>query len=117
MQQQTHHVGSRRRIFIGAVLATMMLDATAALADSYPIAGVDPAQRPAGAPEITEFPKDAAWYQQALTGISEPYPGSLSFLEDEGAWYTPFNRPGMPPPYDIRGWHDPASPGAGELTQ
>ena len=117
MQQQTHHVGSRPRIFVGAVLAVMMLDAAAALADSYPIAGVDPAQRPAGAPVITEFPKDAAWYQQALTGIAEPYPGSLRFLEDQGAWYTPFNRPGMPPPYDIRGWHDRASPSDGDLTQ
>ena len=116
MRQQTHYVGSGPRIFAVAVLAVMMIDAAAALADSSPIAGVDPAQRPAGAPVVTEVPKDAAWYQQALTGISEPYPGSLQFLEDQGAWFTPFNRAGMPP-YDIRGWHDHALSGAGELTQ
>jgi hypothetical protein len=37
--------------------------------------------------------------------VSQPYPASLRFLEDQGNWYTPFNRPGMLPPYDIRGWH------------
>jgi hypothetical protein len=46
-----------------------------------------------------------AWYAQALTGISQPFPYSLRFLEDQGNWYTPFNRPGMPGRYDIRGWH------------
>jgi hypothetical protein len=107
----------RAQVFAVAILAVTMLNATVALAESYPIAGIDPAERPAGAPVITEFQKDAAWNQRALTGISEPYPGSLRFLEDEGAWFTPFNRPGMPPPYDIRAWHDPALPDAGELTQ
>lgn len=116
MQQQFHHAGSRSLILAVALLTVTMLDPAAALADSYPIAGVDPAERPEGAPVITEVQKDAAWYQEALTGISEPYPGSLRFLEDQGAWHTPFNRPGMPP-YDIRGWHDPALPGAGEMTQ
>ena len=72
---------------------------------SFPVAGVMPSQRPAGAPVITQFEKDTAWYTQALHGVSRPYPASLRFLEDQGAWHTPFNRPGMPPPYDIRGWH------------
>ena len=69
------------------------------------IAGVDPSTRPAGAPVVTEYPKDGAWYQRALTGISQPYPSSLRFLEDQGAWFTPFIHPGMTGPYDIRGWH------------
>lgn len=116
MQQQTHQVSLRARVIVGAVLAVMMLDAKAALADSFPIAGIDPSQRPEGAPVVTEVTKNAAWYQQALTGVAEPYPGSLRFLEDQGAWYTPFNRPGMPP-YDIRGWHDRASSSEGDLTQ
>ena len=115
--QQPRPATSKPWIFIAAILVVTTFDTTSALAESFPIAGVDPANRPTGAPAITEVQKDAAWYQQALTGISEPYPGSLRFLEDQGSWFTPFNRPGMPPPYDIRGWHDRTSPDAGELTQ
>ena len=74
-------------------------------AGAYPIAGVRPWERPAGAPVITTFKKSPEWYAHALTGISKPYPASLRFLEDQGAWYTPFNQPGMLPPYDLRGWH------------
>ena len=73
--------------------------------DGYPIAGTAPSQRPLGAPVIQSVEKDAAWYNRALTGISQPYPSSLRFLEDQGNWYTPFDRPGMPGYYDIRGWH------------
>ena len=74
-------------------------------ADSPFIAGIKPDQRPANAPVITEAIKDQAWYAKALTGISQPYPDSLRFLDDQGSWYTPFNRPGMTGRYDIRGWH------------
>lgn len=69
------------------------------------IAGVKPSERPAGAPVITEFVKTPEWYAQALSGVSEPYPASLNFLEDVGGWWTPFAHPGMPGHYDIRGWH------------
>ncbi len=48
---------------------------------------------------------DGDWYREALTGVERPYPYSLKFLEDQGAWYTPFNRPGMTGRYDIRHWH------------
>lgn len=71
----------------------------------YPLGGATPWERPEGAPVTNQYEKGAAWYTQALQGISQPYPPSLRFLEDQGAWHTPFNRPGMPPPYDIRGWH------------
>ncbi len=71
----------------------------------YPIAGLHPDQRPAGAPKITRFEKNKAWYQRALHGVQPPYPASLRFLEDEGAWYTPFIHPGMTGRYDIRRWH------------
>jgi len=74
-------------------------------AQGYPIAGVDPSQRPVGAPVIETVVKPAGWYTTALTGISQPYPQSLRFLEDQGNWYTPFNEPGMAPRYDIRGWY------------
>ena len=70
------------------------------------IAGVKPNQRPAGAPVLKTYPRDAAWYERALHGISEPYPYSLRFLEDQGSWFTPFIHPGMTPPYDIRHWHE-----------
>lgn len=76
-----------------------------ALADDVFIAGVEPSQRPESAPVITELAKDAAWYALALTGISQPYPASLRFLEDQGAWYNPFTHSGMTGPYDIRNWH------------
>ncbi len=71
----------------------------------YPIAGVTPWQRPEGAPTILWLQHDKAWYQEALTGIRPFYPYSLYFLDNQGNWYTPFTRPGMLPPYDIRGWH------------
>jgi len=71
----------------------------------YPVAGITPYQRPANAPVITDFEKNTNWYAEALHGVTRPYPSSLRFLEDQGPWSTPFNRPGMLPPYDIRGWH------------
>lgn len=69
------------------------------------IAGVDPSVRPANAPVITETVKDEAWFVSALSGVEEPYPQSLNFLEDQGGWFNPFTRPGMTGPYDIRNWH------------
>ena len=71
----------------------------------FPIAGTQPSERPVGAPMILEVQKPPGWYTRALTGISQPYPASLRFLEDQGNWYTPFNHPGMPGYYDIRHWH------------
>jgi hypothetical protein len=69
------------------------------------IAGSNPGQRPQNAPAISQVQKGYDWYQQALTGITTPYPSSLRFLEDQGNWHTPFNHPGMTSRYDIRGWH------------
>lgn len=69
------------------------------------IAGVEPYQRPAGAPVITTVDHDHDWYMRALHGIASPYPASLRFLEDQGNWYTPFDHPGATGRYDIRNWH------------
>jgi len=89
-----------------ALLVFALLSGAVSASDyAFPIAGLTPAERPAGAPVVTEFNKDEGWYTHALRGVSRPYPSSLRFLEYQGAWNTPFNRPGMPPPYDIRGWH------------
>ena len=38
-------------------------------------------------------------------GYRQPVPSSLKFLRDQGNWYSPFDRPGAPGPYDIRGWY------------
>jgi hypothetical protein len=101
---------------IGAALV-LALVADAAAAAEPPIAGLEPSMRPAGAPVITDYPKDANWYRWALTGIVPPYPAGLRFLEDQGAWHTPFVRPGMTGPYDIRHWHRPGSTGAGQAAE
>jgi hypothetical protein len=71
-----------------------------------PTAGVQPDQRPAGAPVITKVAKNKAWYKQAETGLQPPFSHSLSFLFYQGNWHTPFNEPGMLGKYDIRGWHN-----------
>lgn len=68
------------------------------------IGGSTPGKRP-DAPVINAVKHDGSWFEQALTGVEQPYPYSLRFLEDQGNWYTPFNRPGMTGKYDIRGWH------------
>lgn len=69
------------------------------------IAGLKPSERPAGAPVITEFVKTKEWYAYALTGVLQPYPKSLWFMDDVGGWWVSFTQPGMTGPYDIRGWH------------
>lgn len=76
-----------------------------AFSDVLYIAGTKPSQRPEAAPVLTEYAKDAAWYSAALHGVSAPYPYSLRFLEDAGAWFIPFLHSGMTGPYDIRDWH------------
>jgi hypothetical protein len=86
-------------------MTACLIGAAGGVRAEYPIAGLTPYERPAGAPVIEQVVKDDAWYQIALTGISKPYPASLRFLEDQGNWYTPFIHPGMTGRYDIRGWH------------
>ncbi len=89
----------------GIWLIGMTLLVSASVVVGYPVAGVNPSQRPADAPVISAVRHDGQWYQQALTGISQPYPSSLKFLEDQGNWHTPFNRPGATGSYDLRGWY------------
>jgi hypothetical protein len=77
--------------------------AGAASAAELFVSGVHPDRRPEGAPTITEMKKDAAWEAKYLFGVTPPAPTTLG-LKDQGAWYTPFSRRGMHPPYDPRGW-------------
>lgn len=89
-----------------AVLMTALAPAHVAKAEVGGfVAGTTPDRRPEGAPRLTVFEKNDAWYAKARTGVSRPYPASLKFLQDQGGWFNPFIRPGMTGPYDIRGWH------------
>jgi len=96
--------GLRAGFCCGLCVLSSVLVSTAAVA-AYPVAGLNPDRRPDGAPVIEWVKHDRAWYEQALTGIRPPYPKSLYFLDNQGDWYTPFSRPGIPGYYDLRGWH------------
>ena len=90
-------------LLLASLLGSVAVSATET--GTTQIAGTTPSQRPAGAPVTTQVAKPDGWYSQALHGVERPYPHSLRFLEDQGAWHTPFNRPGMPGRYDLRGWY------------
>ena len=95
----------------GLIGAALSMFAGAGSATAAPIAGLAPNMRPAEAPTITTAtaPGAEAWH-----GISKPTPASVDqFMRDQGNWYTPFTVPGMPGPYDIRGWHA-SRPAAGK---
>ncbi len=95
--------------FGGTLLATVivaLLSLSSSEAETF-IGGTTPSQRPEGAPSIEAFQKSPEWYATATAGISQPVPSSVKFLDDQGAWYTPFTHPGMLAPYDIRGLHAP----------
>ncbi len=100
----------------GVVLASLGHVGAQASQTTLSVAGTKPDQRPADAPVVHELEKNGAWYDHALTGVDSPYPYSLRFLEDQGAWFTPFTRPGMTGPYDIRGWHQSHSEISNEET-
>lgn len=78
--------------------------------EAAPVAGLEPHQRPAGAPALVEFRQTPQWRAHALQGVAEPVPPSLKFLDSQGAWYTPFNHPGMDGRYDLRALHRKLSP-------
>ena len=86
-------------------------EANPAVADStVSVAGLAPFERPEGAPALGEFQQTAEWRAKSLRGISEPLPPSLKFIDSQGAWYTPFDHPGMLGPYDLREWHGKSAP-------
>jgi hypothetical protein len=92
----------------GLTLCGLVLALGQTAAAQQVVGGITPAERPAHAPRITQTNHDQAWYRRALTGVSKPYPQTLSFLDHQGDWYTPFIRPGMPNFYDLRRWHSTA---------
>ncbi|MBL8589737.1 MAG: hypothetical protein JNK46_14495 [Methylobacteriaceae bacterium] len=88
----------------GLVLSALVISGGFALAQDYPIAGLQPDRRPEAAPKITAHSRDKAFLDRYHRGVTPPFPTTLG-AQDQGAWYTPFNRAGMPPPYDPRGWY------------
>lgn len=86
------------------VLGLLVVATRAAAEVAFPLMGLEPASRPPGAPVITSFEQTPAWKAQALRGIHPPRNG-VEFLKDQGAWYTPFNRPNSTGRYDIRGFY------------
>jgi hypothetical protein len=99
--------GSKSKIMLGALAMALVVVAPGiarAEGDVF-IAGVEPDRRPADAPKLMVTVHPQAWYVRAVSGVVAPYPQSLFFLDNQGDWYTPFNRPGLLGPYDIRGWH------------
>lgn len=92
----------------GAVLVLVGLAGHVSAADgsAYPIAGLTPSQRPAGAPVVSVPQHPADWNERFYRGVTKPYPPSIQFQAVHGGWYTPFDRPGMHPPYDPRNWHN-----------
>lgn len=69
------------------------------------IAGLAPNHRPEHTPVIREYAVSEQQRKQALTGISQPTSSGFAFIDDQQAWFTPFNRPGMIGYYDLRTWH------------
>lgn len=95
---------------LAGVLASIV-PAFAAVAEPF-VAGTTPDRRPEAAPRISTFKLGPDALRSATKGVEKPHPQSLRFLDNQGAWYTPFDRPGMPGPYDIRGLHAAPIPAA-----
>jgi hypothetical protein len=96
-------------VILASLTWTLATQPVLAATSNYPVAGLTPEQRPMGAPRITADPP--LDQKRALHGITEPVtPSIVKFLEQQGGWYTPFTLPGMPSPYDPRGWHSPSHP-------
>lgn len=70
-----------------------------------PVAGLKPDRRPEGAPVVQPVPVNAATKSARLAGISEPWPGNVERIAEQGPWYSPMFRPGLTGPYDLRGLH------------
>ncbi|MBL8883146.1 MAG: hypothetical protein JNL45_08835 [Hyphomicrobium sp.] len=104
--QRRKHAGSC--VEQALCLAAFALASVSFCATSYGsdfVAGTTPDRRPENAPRVEQFEKTPVWYAEALRGIEPPVPHSLGFLDNQGGWFTPFNRRGMTGPYDIRGLH------------
>lgn len=93
------------RLTLAAVFALFV--ASTAEGEAPPaVAGLLPTQRPSAAPRVTRAAPPPEAVARARRGIDQAQRG-FSFLSDQGAWYTPFDRPGMTGRYDLRRLHAP----------
>lgn len=96
-------MGLSYRLAVGLMLSGGLCSGAVAVSPPF-IAGLRPAERPAGAPVLVDQVPDGGWRARALRGLGEPQTG-VGFLKDQGPWYTPFDRPNMTGRYDLRGLH------------
>ena len=94
----------------GMILVGVVLVPAASAADQPAntvfVAGLAPYERPVGFPVLRVPPANAVRSAEATHGIVGEVPKSITnFLKDQGAWYTPFSRPGAKSPYDLRSWY------------
>lgn len=81
---------------------------TAAAACAQPfVAGLLPDRRPEAAPRLTAAEPEAQLKQRRLQGVSQPWPGNVERIAEQGRWYSPMFLAGMTGLYDLRGWHRP----------
>lgn len=85
-------------------LAFLLVAPSVSAAGNFPIAGLTPERRPDNAPAIRELVRPQGWEKRFFFGVEPPPPPGLG-AADQGAWYTPFDRPGATGPYDLRKWH------------
>ena len=105
--------GYGRACSLLALLLAVWMGTAGAVESPLAVAGLQPDRRPV-APTVTDVVRTNEWYARAFTGIAQPYPWSLRFVNDQGNWNTPFMQPGMTGPYDLRGWHRQPAVSAGE---
>jgi len=87
------------------ILAGLLLSmAGVAAQETAAIAGFRPYERPVGYPVVVRYEGLDRWKEQAVRGLGQPVVG-LKFMDDQGAWYTPFNRANLLGRYDLRGLH------------
>lgn len=98
-------LSTSRKFLIAGIASVSLLTPAAVMAESDFIGGTTPSVRPANAPVIKDATITKEQEKSFFRGVSKPYPPSLLFVKNQGAWYTPFSHPGMTGRYDIRGWH------------
>ena len=97
------------QVLKGAGFATLFW-VSAAWAQTGFVAGLQPDRRPPGAPVITEANFTSEQMARFLRGIEGQPPGNVTTIVATGQWYVPMRHPGMPAPYDLRGWHATPTP-------
>ncbi|MCL2874900.1 MAG: hypothetical protein FWF12_01125 [Betaproteobacteria bacterium] len=69
------------------------------------VAGLHPDWRPDEAVQLAQSTLAPEQLERALHGIDRPVSGNVELIAATGRWWVPLRRPGMTPPYDLRGWH------------